>query len=698
MERAPSRAKATNILRPTSRAQGPPFGSNDALPVATTAGVGNISAATIGTQQQQQQARVFAGGARFIAPTTGVATGVIGNPQGTPNVLRRPPSSSQFLNQQFEQTHNLGFSAVDQQQQQQLAGNSTGGMIKQRVNSYYEGVPAADLSAVPRSISRSGSRAELVPGSGMQQQQQQNQQLPPRSSSRAGRLNVGGGPMWAGPIGQIGMNGLFGGGFGSMGGDFMPASPMTPQYQQMQMQMQMQMQPPAFIQPAGGRPGSSLQVSQPARPASSAGFRSPSTDSDGQVVVNVARGGARVIGPMRGKAVPPVDGPSFLNPIPQSPSSTLGAMIPVAGGAGGNTGNGVARSALSNSSIGSGRSRSNSALPPNEEFMEAAEARVSRKMQDLEISNTSLMAVNTQLEARVKAQREQINELKKQLQLKAPLLSDSLADGELSDEALRSALKEDKVFERLISNLEHLIQDAKDALEYRSTIAAGKVISATELNEDGSQLTVGKEPGNEPDQHEKSEDKSDADTNDDTSDKSDNEKDANVVAEQASVDGDGNENENADEQSQNAEKNTSVEGKGGDAAASLSAADHTDEKLQEARELVARLMVLALASSDSAVQGKPASRIPKRSGSAAALSTPNRPASALRGGLRTPVKITSTRISSFGVASENTPVRSLVTSPTPSLNPTSSDGKEPSPQSAEKDQILEICRKLQQIL
>ncbi|KAJ2277010.1 hypothetical protein GGH14_003384 [Coemansia sp. RSA 370] len=66
--------------------------------------------------------------------------------------------------------------------------------------------------------------------------------------------------------------------------------------------------------------------------------------------------------------------------------------------------------------------------------MEAAEARVSRKIQDLEISNTSLMAVNTQLESRVKTQREQISELKKQLQLNVPYMSDITMDGELPGE------------------------------------------------------------------------------------------------------------------------------------------------------------------------------------------------------------------------------------------------------------------------
>ncbi|KAJ2538112.1 hypothetical protein IWW35_006302, partial [Coemansia sp. RSA 1878] len=333
-----------------------------------------------------------------------------------------------------------------------------------------------DLSAVPRSVSRSGSRADLGPMAAQQQQQQ----LPPRSASRAGP-----GGMWPG---QMGMNGLFGGGFGTMGiaaapmsaGISGPMSPITPQYYSMQQQVQS----PVTMNAPGSRPGSSLQHSHPSRPATSTGFRSSGAEGETPMLVNVARGGARVIGPLRTKQAP-ADGPSFLNPIPQSPSSALGNGFMAGRDAG--AAREHIRSALSNHSLESGRSRSNSALQPTEESMEAAEARVSRKIQDLEISNTSLMAVNTQLESRVKTQREQISELKKQLQLNVPYMSDITMDGELpgemSDETMKSVLKEDKVFERLISNLEHLIQDAKAALEYRSTVAAGKVISAAELNE-----------------------------------------------------------------------------------------------------------------------------------------------------------------------------------------------------------------------
>ncbi|KAJ2439817.1 hypothetical protein IWW43_004749, partial [Coemansia sp. RSA 1935] len=120
-----------------------------------------------------------------------------------------------------------------------------------------------------------------------------------------------------------------------------------------------------------------------------------------------------------------------------------------------------------------------------------------------------------------------------------------------------------------------------------------------------------------------------------------------------------------------------------------------DAKVQEARELVARLMMLALSSPDPSTSEKPASRIPKRAGSAATPAAAR--TSNAKGGLRTPVKSVSARISSFGVASTSTPVRSVAVSPTPSSK-ASIDSKDQTSTSSEREQILDICRKLQQIL
>ncbi|KAJ2500802.1 hypothetical protein GGH96_002441 [Coemansia sp. RSA 1972] len=652
MEREPGRAKATNILRPASRAQDSSFARTNA---ASPTGMG---------ANMQQPVHALPGGARLISPAPGAQPGFGSNQPPQAGLLRRAPSAAQFQTQPFQMSYTIPEHQQHQhqqyQQQHQQPPVSAGG-IRQRVSSYYEGMQMGDLSAVPRSVSRSGSRADLGPMAAQQQQQ-----LPPRSASRAGP-----GGMWPG---QMGMNGLFGGGFGTMGiaaapmsaGISGPMSPIAPQYYSMQQQVQS----PVTMNAPGSRPGSSLQHSHPSRPATSTGFRSSGAEGETPMLVNVARGGARVIGPLRTKQAS-TDGPSFLNPIPQSPSSALGNGFMAGRDAG--AAREHIRSALSNHSLESGRSRSNSALQPTEESMEAAEARVSRKIQDLEISNTSLMAVNTQLESRVKTQREQISELKKQLQLNVPYMSDITIDGELpgemSDETMKSVLKEDKVFERLISNLEHLIQDAKAALEYRSTVAAGKVISAAELNEDDSQLTVNSEARNQEIQE------SAASTSDGVPSKDDD--DAKLETEAAA--------ENEDEQGA-ASKDKEVE------------ADNfniQEAKAQEARELVARLMVLALSSPDPSTSEKPASRIPKRAGSAATPAAAR--TSNAKGGLRTPVKSASARISSFGVASTSTPVRSVaVVSPTPSSK-ASIDSKDQT-STSEREQILDICRKLQQIL
>ncbi|KAJ2633358.1 hypothetical protein H4R22_000546 [Coemansia sp. RSA 1290] len=637
MERAPSRAKAANILRPASRAQD--------VSTAHTSAASPTGQGVAGVQQQPM--RVLPNGVRLISPAPGAQPVFASMQPPSAGILRRAPSAAHFHALPPQQ---MGYATPDHQQPPLSAGGS-----RQRVSSYYEGMPMGDFSAMPRSVSRSGSRADLGPMAASQQQQQQQ---PQRSSSRAG-----GGGMWPG---QMGMNNLFGGGFGTMGVSAAPMgmdahgpmSPITPQYYAVP-------QTPGAMGGSGSRPGSSLQHTHPARPATSTGFRSLAAESDSPKLVNVARGGARVIGPMRAKNAP-ADAPSFLNPIPQSPSSALGSTLPGAPDI--DAARDHVRSALSNNSLESARSRSNSALHPTEESMEAAEARVSRKIQDLEISNKSLLAVNAQLESRVKSQREQISELKKQLQLKTPYLPDISADSEVSDEALRSALKEDKVFERLLLNLEHLIQDAKSALEYRSTIAAGKVISATELNEDNSQVTASGEVEN-PDSQEAPSDLVPPDRTD-----------------SADTPADTAESEDQDSAVSKSEK---IE-------PSSNAVD--DAKMQEARELVARLMVLALSSPEPPTPEKPTSRIPKRSGSAT-TPTAARTAAAGKNNQRTPVKAPGSRISSFGVASTSTPVRSVAVSPTPSSSKNSvTSSKEPTSAASEKEQILDICRKLQEIL
>ncbi|KAJ2342542.1 hypothetical protein GGH91_003486, partial [Coemansia sp. RSA 2671] len=671
--RAPSRAKATNILRPASRAQGIASANQGLAAMQLQPG-----ANPAGMSSQIRPLGVGGGGARLlIPPAGGVQMALSGNQPSTPGGLRRPPSSGLFVNPQMDQAYHANYAMGEQ-----LAPGSAGGNARQRVNSYYDGMSMGDVSAMPRSASRTGSRPDMSsPALGLQQQLPHQHQLPPRASSRAGPPGTAPVNMWAGgPVGQMGLTSFFGGGFGSMGGDMgVLRSPMTPQPQQQQQQ-----QHPMHMLPPGGRPGSALQVSHPSRPSTSTGHRTSAADPDSPVVVNVARGGARVIGPMRSKAAlnDNQQHQPFLNTIPQSPSSALGGMIPGMGGHGSYPAREHLLSALSNES---GQSRSNSAIAPTEGNMEAAEARVSRKIQDLEISNKSLLAVNTQLESRVKAQREQIAELKKQLQSNIRFDPEALLESDISDEvsidwlgiALRSALKEDKVFERLLSNLEQLIQDAKDALEYRSTIAAGKVISAAELTEDDSQLTVGKAAeqslGNASAQNDQG--AAVADSNDNNTSALVGDNDGKAAAAEQAVAADAS------------------------ATADTSSAVLESEKLQEARELIARLMVLALSSPEPETPDKPSARAPRRSGSAAAVLPPTaKAAGASKSSLRTPAKSSSTRISSFGVASENNPVRSVVVSPSPTSKIGAGTDKDVQSAVADKEQILDICRKLQQLL
>ncbi|KAJ2880865.1 hypothetical protein FB639_002737, partial [Coemansia asiatica] len=230
MDRAPNRAKATNILRPASRAQGATFSPDPQLK----------------QQQQQQQfpmhqppvsnaplsARVLPGGARLLVSSAAGGpsqplVGMPGMPLNSPGLLWRAPSAAQFSTQPADLSVAAGFGGPDHQQQQPLSsGVGFGG--RNRLSSYNEatlpGFGGDSPAAVPRSASRSGSRAE--PGPLPHMMGQQMQQLPVRSSSRAGYqgapgtaapgigvgvgVGVGAGGMWGGQLGQMGMHGMFG--------------------------------------------------------------------------------------------------------------------------------------------------------------------------------------------------------------------------------------------------------------------------------------------------------------------------------------------------------------------------------------------------------------------------------------------------------------------------------------------------------
>ncbi|KAJ1954332.1 hypothetical protein EC988_002495 [Linderina pennispora] len=253
------------------------------------------------------------------------------------------------------------------------------------------------------------------------------------------------------------------------------------------------------------------------------------------------------------------------------------------------------------------------------------------------------MAVNAQLEARVKQQTEKIRDLNKQLKNRVPFDAEAAIDIEINDE------------------------DAKEAIEYRSIIKAGKVISAAELAEEDAQSTVGKnsERLGGPDEE--------ADQQQDAREPSGTAEDALADEEAAQVDAEEKEAREAEEKKK-------------------------EQHLQEARELVAKLMVLALASHDASTSGEKSAAgartgIPRRPGSSAAMHMGlGKSASLSKASVRTPTKSSNARISSFGVASANSPVRSSTASPSSATKVAKDDTQ------GEKDQILDICRQLQNLL
>ncbi|KAJ2013206.1 hypothetical protein GGI06_003891, partial [Coemansia sp. S85] len=105
MERAPSRAKATNILRPASRAQGIASANQGLAAMQLQPG-----ANPAGMSSQIRPLGVGGGGARLlIPPAGGVQMALSGNQPSTPGGLRRPPSSGLFVNPQVDQAYHANY-------------------------------------------------------------------------------------------------------------------------------------------------------------------------------------------------------------------------------------------------------------------------------------------------------------------------------------------------------------------------------------------------------------------------------------------------------------------------------------------------------------------------------------------------------------------------------------------------------------
>ncbi|KAG2183884.1 hypothetical protein INT44_008895 [Umbelopsis vinacea] len=113
------------------------------------------------------------------------------------------------------------------------------------------------------------------------------------------------------------------------------------------------------------------------------------------------------------------------------------------------------------------------------------EARINRKIADLEISNQSLLAVNTMLESTVRKQAKQIAELQKSKPSTDIVDTHRAAnqDNVEVNELIALQNEEDEHFQRINTMIDRLIEEAQAAIDYKIT-NGGRVLS---LYDDGEE-------------------------------------------------------------------------------------------------------------------------------------------------------------------------------------------------------------------
>ncbi|ORZ24096.1 hypothetical protein BCR42DRAFT_402233 [Absidia repens] len=134
------------------------------------------------------------------------------------------------------------------------------------------------------------------------------------------------------------------------------------------------------------------------------------------------------------------------------------------------------------------------------------EARASRKIADLEIEKTSLMALNSALESKVAQQSDRIMKLEKQLQLQtnewplSPVSDKDMDECTPSFETLASTeiltedeIANDHVFQRLRSMLLGLIEHAEEAVRLK-TKSTGRVLALQYEDDDKHAITLDSPP------------------------------------------------------------------------------------------------------------------------------------------------------------------------------------------------------------
>ncbi|KAM3588431.1 hypothetical protein VKS41_000876 [Umbelopsis sp. WA50703] len=117
------------------------------------------------------------------------------------------------------------------------------------------------------------------------------------------------------------------------------------------------------------------------------------------------------------------------------------------------------------------------------------EARVNRKIADLEISNQSLLAVNAMLESTVRKQAAQIANLKRASRSTEinELPKSNLEDTEI--DTLITNEEDDEQFQRITTIIDRLIEEAQASVEYKIS-HGGRVLSQYDQSEIEDELSV----------------------------------------------------------------------------------------------------------------------------------------------------------------------------------------------------------------
>ncbi|KAG0282880.1 hypothetical protein BGZ96_012750 [Linnemannia gamsii] len=116
-------------------------------------------------------------------------------------------------------------------------------------------------------------------------------------------------------------------------------------------------------------------------------------------------------------------------------------------------------------------------------------ARTRRKIADLEISNASLLSINQSLEATIRKQASEVQELKIRMQsahygdLGYTAADLALAQSVEAIELTEAEKQDDLTFKRLCMSIEQMIFDAKSALDQTSKPAGVKVLSLHDMYE-----------------------------------------------------------------------------------------------------------------------------------------------------------------------------------------------------------------------